>query len=81
MPTPPLDNEMKVGGRLREFATAWSGDKWAKSIVAQGLRWRWKGPPPLLKELVPQKASDVLVGYVAEMLDKGVVVPFFGKGV
>ena len=81
VPLLPQDNDVKVGGRLREFATAWSGDKWAKSIVTQGLRWRWATTPPLLKELVPQKASEVLTGYVLEMLEKGVVVPFFGKGV
>ena len=73
-------NEPRVGGRLLEFAVAWNGDPWAKSIITQGLRWRWTSPPPL-SDLVPQKASDVLVGYVLEMLRKGVVVPFSGKGV
>ena len=81
MPLRLQDNEIKVGGRLRKFTTAWSGDKWAKNIVSQGLRWEWKPSPPLLKELVPQQASEVLVGYVQEMLEKEVVVPFFGKGV
>ena len=77
---PPLlttSSDAKVGGRLRNFAAAWVGDRWARSIVAHGLRWRWK-QRPALRNLIPQNASPTLVKYVGEMVDKGVVVPFNG---
>ena len=82
LPTPPTpSNDSRVGGRLRQFAGAWVEDRWARSITAHGLRWRWEGRPPPLKELKPQRASPVLVDYVKEMLDKGAIVPFNGRGV
>ena len=80
-PPPQIPNsDEKVGGRLRKFAAAWVGDRWARSIVAHGLRWRWKRRPALGR-LIPQRASPILANYVQEMLDKGVIVPFDGRGV
>ena len=76
-----LGNDATVGGRLHRFAAAWSGDRWAKSIVTQGLRWEWDPSPPPLRDLIPQRKNVVLEGYVSEMLEKGAVVPFEGQGV
>ena len=76
--SPEIDK--KVGGRLRRFAGAWESDRWAHSIVGHGLKWRWLARPRL-SSMRPQRASPVLVDYVKQMLDKGVVVPFEGLGV
>ena len=48
-------------------------------MAKRGLSWRWKKRPHL-RTLVPQRVTPELSSYVAEMLEKGVIVPFRGKG-
>ena len=78
--TEDLEEICEVGGRLGRFATAWSHDRWAKNLVSRGLCWRWIRPPRI-HHLSPQRTSEELWLYVKEMLEKGVVIPFEGKGV
>ena len=75
-----VENNIEVGGRLHQFRNVWSRDPWAKSLVRQGLSWRWLVRPKT-HCLTPQRTSSKLWEYVQEMLEKKVVRPFVGKGV
>ena len=44
----PLNEQVKVGGRLATYSHMWSFSSWAKSILSKGLGWAWIGGPPLL---------------------------------
>ena len=69
----------KWGGRLRKFHQFWRLTKWSHNVAKRGLSWRWMRKPHL-RSLVPQRNTEELSSYVEEMLIKGVIVPFQGKG-